>query len=146
MVTAVTNFASETAQNIPESKKGTVIKMKKPKTGDFIIFAVVLLAAIISAVTVFTGAGKEAGFVTVQYDGGKESYPLSGDREVDISSGEYHLTVAIENREVFVKSSDCPDKICKSNRISKNGEVIICAPARVIISLSGEAENDALAG
>ena len=56
-----------------------------------------------------------------------------------------HLTVCIENGEVYVKESKCKDKICeKTGKISKAGASIVCLPQKIVISLGGEGDFDAL--
>lgn len=59
------------------------------------------------------------------------------------------VVVCCENGEVYIKESDCPDKVCiRSGRISKSGEGIICAPNRVAIKIDGKKGNmpDAITG
>lgn len=59
------------------------------------------------------------------------------------------VIICCENGEIFIKESDCPDKVCmRSGRISKSGEGIICAPNRVAVKIDGEKGNvpDAMTG
>ncbi len=60
--------------------------------------------------------------------------------------GGYQLTLCIEGGRAWVDASTCPDLICQHHApISKTGQQIICLPARVVISISGEeAEVDAI--
>ncbi len=73
---------------------------------------------------------------------GKEvgRYSLFENRTVDIpSAGGGENTVMIENGEVSVSSANCPDKICVSHRkISKDGEVIVCLPHKLVVSVEAE--------
>ena len=59
------------------------------------------------------------------------------------------VIICCENGEIFIKESDCPDKVCmRSGRISKSGEGIICAPNRVAVKIDGKKGNapDAMTG
>ena len=48
------------------------------------------------------------------------------------------LVVVVDDGSVYVKSSECPDKICvNKGRISKEYETIVCLPARTIIEVKG---------
>ena len=60
----------------------------------------------------------------------------------------FSLTVVVENGFVRVEDSTCPDLICQNHDpISKAGEQIVCLPARIVVSVTGEeAEIDAYAG
>lgn len=47
--------------------------------------------------------------------------------------------IEIENGQLRVKSSDCPDKICvNTGYISKEGEKIVCLPKKLIIEVKAD--------
>lgn len=58
------------------------------------------------------------------------------------------VTIEIRNRTVAVHSSDCPDKRCvRAGTISRAGEMLICLPNRLVITLTGsEQEADVMTG
>lgn len=68
-------------------------------------------------------------------------YPLEG-------YGGFSLTVMVEKGQVRVEESTCPDLICQNHvPISRAGEQIVCLPARIVVSVTGEeAEADAVVG
>lgn len=68
-------------------------------------------------------------------------YPLEG-------YGGFSLTVVVEKEQVRVEESTCPDLICQNHApISRAGEQIVCLPARIVVSVTGEeAEADAVVG
>ncbi len=68
-------------------------------------------------------------------------YPLEG-------YGGFSLTVVVEKGQVRVEASTCPDLICQNHApISRAGEQIVCLPARVVVSITGEElEADAVVG
>lgn len=112
---------------------------------DFILLAIVLIVGIGGFFLLNSDDKGEIAIIKVNGE------PLA---EMKIED-EYHeatfncVTVCCENKEIYVKDSTCPDKVCvRSGRISKAGECIICAPNRVAIEISGKNENqlDALTG
>lgn len=67
---------------------------------------------------------------------------LSEDAVIDVGSKN---TVVIENGEVFMKSADCPDRLCiRQGRISDSRREIVCLPNRVTVSISGQSEVDSV--
>ena len=59
-------------------------------------------------------------------------YPLEG-------YGGFSLTVIVEKGQVRVEESTCPDLICQNHApISRAGEQIVCLPARLVVSVTGE--------
>lgn len=59
------------------------------------------------------------------------------------------VTVCLENGSVYVKNSDCPDKVCvRSGKLKKSGDCAICVPNGISVEISGEKKNspDAITG
>ena len=57
------------------------------------------------------------------------TYPIEG------TNGEYNL-LHIENGSAYITDASCPDKICeKKGRISHTGEMIVCLPNKVVVSI-----------
>lgn len=71
----------------------------------------------------------------------KDADFLAGSKE-----GAYNLVV-VENGKAYVSEANCANGICKNSKsISKSGEVIICIPHRLVITVvSPEREVDAVA-
>lgn len=54
-----------------------------------------------------------------------------------------HNVVEILEDGVRVYEADCPDQLCvHQGKISKAGEIIVCLPHRLLVSLSGEDGNE----
>lgn len=71
------------------------------------------------------------------------SYPLSADTVLDISTSYGYNRVVIANGAVSVTESDCHNHDCQHfPSISRAGQVIMCLPHRLVISVSGEADDD----
>lgn len=113
--------------------------MKKLFTrADLIIAAVVLLSGL--ALLCFKPSGEgETAIIRVD---GKEY------KKIDLQSTEnFEITVngvviACENKEIYVKSSTCPDKICVgAGHLTKSGQSAVCVPNRVSVEISGKGEG-----
>lgn len=76
-------------------------------------------------------------YVTVRVDGTQIlQVPLSRDGVYPL--GETN-TITVSDGEVRMTHADCPDQICvKTGRISRSGQSIVCAPNRVIVTITGE--------
>ncbi len=116
--------------------------MKKVKLGDIVIISVILL--ITAGVFCFRLFGFESGErVVVSIDGKETEYLLDENRTVNIENGGVKLCVVIENGEVVVTDSNCPEQSCvHMGKISDTGESIACIPARLFVKITGEGEAD----
>ena len=114
---------------------------------DAVVAGAVLVAAL--ALLLFPAfLRREGETLVITTPEGSHTYVLSEDRKIEITSGDIHLTVVIEDGSVYVEHSNCPDGICRaSGRISKGGETILCAPAGVTLSVKGGGDGvDFVAG
>ena len=117
------------------------MKEKILTKADYIL-AVVLLAVGLAAPFAMPKKA-EPKTVTISVDGRTfGSYPIEKDASIDVNGGNL---VVIEGGEVFVKEASCRGLDCvQTGRISKCGQSIICLPNRVVISIEGESELDAV--
>ncbi|MBQ7335443.1 MAG: NusG domain II-containing protein [Clostridia bacterium] len=114
---------------------------------DWILIAVVLLAA--CSLLLFAWLPKSAGSVLlVTTPQGSAEYSLLEDREFSLSSNGVTLTVRIADGAALVTESDCPDGVCRASAsIAKVGEMIVCAPAGIRLTVKGgESDVDFVAG
>ena len=99
--------------------------------------AVLLLALAIFLAPMLTNTS--AGYVKITSDSGEQLVSIFDNNEYSVNSNGYAVTIKIEDREAFVSYSTCPDKVCvNSGKISRAGEVIVCAPALVSVEILGE--------
>ena len=126
--------------------------MKKSETPlfrrmDALIFAFVILLAIILPII---GASKDdPAQLLVSVNGKETAYSLENNRSFSVENENVNLTVEIKDGKVRVTHSDCPDKVCvSSGSISKNGQIIVCAPAMISLRIiDGEGGDfDAITG
>lgn len=119
--------------------------MKKLITkNDLILLLVVLLAGVTGIILVNSAdRGKSAQIIV---DGEiTEIISLDEAYEKELNG----VVICCHKGEIFIKESDCPDKVCvRSGRISKSGEGIICAPNRVAVKIDGKKGDlpDAITG
>ncbi len=98
------------------------------------IILILSLAIIFCLLILMNSLRKDGQTVEITADGESYgTYLLKKDSEIDIMGTN---TLIIKDNEAYMKSADCPDKLCvKSRAIKKKGEQIICLPNKVIISI-----------
>lgn len=109
---------------------------------DFILVGIILAITLI-IFAIFKLNQKDGNFVKVYIDSKEEyCYNFNNDTEVVINSGEnnqFENILVIKNGEAFIKSANCPDKICVAHRkISKTGETIVCLPHKLVVEITNE--------
>lgn len=115
----------------------------RPSRWDaLVVLAVLALAALVAARTLFGASDQSPGGLTVivSVDGEEvERAPLSAYAgEHRYAAGGYTLTVSAEDGTVAVSQSDCPGQDCvHTGPISRAGQSIVCLPARVAVTLTG---------
>ena len=115
--------------------------------GDGVVIgAVLLLSVFLLLGGLLPGEGRE---VEILAKGERiASLSLNEDTVYSLSLEEYHLTVTVRDGKAFVSEADCPDRVClHSGAISRAGDIIVCAPAGVVLRVVGEEGSaDAVAG
>lgn len=113
---------------------------------DLAVFFVALVLAAVFCVGVYSTAFQTNGntvIVTTQNE--TLSFPLNENRTQTIEDGDSALEIQIENGEVRVSSSNCRGQDCvHSPAISRAGQVILCAPQRILITISSTSAPDAV--
>lgn len=106
---------------------------------DFILIAVIIVAASASALLTTYVQRTDGAAVRVAIDGVfYGEYPLSEDRSVSIDEKYGHNRLVIENGSAYMAEADCPDGYCMEYKpISRGGETIICLPHRLVVEVTG---------
>lgn len=117
--------------------------IKKTIKNDIIlVFSLLVLAGALWLGIYLTRT--EGSYAVVSVDGTEIAcYPLSEDREVAIEgvNGGTNL-LFIQDGKARMEEASCPDKICiRQGEIFRTGETITCLPNRVLITITGEAEE-----
>ena len=111
--------------------------MSKRRRMDFILIAVVMLIALISAVIVYLTHNK-GDMAVIKVDGNiVNELSLSDNTTITIEGYQGGSnTVSIIDGKAYVSEADCPDEICvKTGGISRAGETIVCLPHRVVVEI-----------
>lgn len=106
---------------------------------DLLLIGTILLSALIIFI-IFKLNLKDGNKVKVIVDSKeKYCYNFNNNAEVEIKTGDGINVLVIENGEAYIKSANCPDKICVSHRkISKVGETIVCLPHKLVVEIVNE--------
>ena len=112
---------------------------------DVILFAVLILTAVIFAVIYYITAGhtSNGAVCEISVDGkAVQTVDLSGpDYEFALAQNQ-NIRFSVKNHAIAFIASDCPDKICvKTGYISHTGQAAACLPNRVIIRITGADGN-----
>ncbi len=102
------------------------------KKADITVFAVIIALCIAGGVFIFA-INKNASEVIIKQENNIIcTLPINKNCEYSVGGN----VVVIENGKVYMKSADCPDKLCvKHKKISKHNETIVCLPNRVVIEV-----------
>lgn len=115
---------------------------KRIKPADIILICSLIVFSITLILTKPLLQENPARFVITHLEDRSYEYSLHQNQTLLLSNNGYDLSVVIEDGTVFVQSSNCRDQICVSSKpISKKGEIIVCAPAKISIKLSGEGDD-----
>ncbi len=113
------------------------------KKADVFIAAVVIAISLTGYfLTGFAASGKEK-MVVIESEGKIfAQYPMTENITVDVKG---HNKVEITPEYVRVVYADCPDKIdVRQGKISTPGSLIVCAPNKMTVRITGESEIDAV--
>ncbi|NOZ62596.1 MAG: NusG domain II-containing protein [Calditrichaeota bacterium] len=114
-------------------------------TGDkilviFLVFASLASMALLRAGQE-TGSAVEIKIKNAPY----ATLPLNQDTTFTVTGAIGETQIAIAGSRVRVLKSDCRQKICvKTGWVSRSGELIVCVPNQVVISVIGKKKEDYL--
>lgn len=110
-----------------------------------LIFSVVLILSLlavgVSSYFIIESTRSVGDTVIVTINGDKVAeYSLKENREYSLNSGTNILV--IENGKAYMKSADCPDKVCVHQRkIYRVGERIVCLPNKLMAEVVGDGDE-----
>lgn len=119
-------------------------------SGDiFVILSILLFCAILIGGTwIYSRKNKnKPPYVRITQDGKvlleKDLREFSDPTEYRIDSDHGHMVIFISSEKVYVKDSDCPDKICMhQGDLTSPGDGAVCLPNRVVIEIVSADEDD----
>jgi hypothetical protein len=117
---------------------------------DKLLIGVILFFASAALLVLYSlSPGGESKSATVRIHGRiVKTLELSGDEErrtFEIEGSIGDSVIQVEGARVRILNSPCPDKICvKQGWVEKPGEVIICVPNEISVSVEGDDGVDAI--
>lgn len=104
-------------------------------------FIVILICLCLSALLFALKPNENGNEAVIRVDG-KEYKTVdingAGTEELTVNG----VTVAYGGGEIYIKDSDCRDKICvNAGHLSKKGQSAICAPNRVSVEIKSDGKN-----
>lgn len=114
------------------------------KRGDIIFVAALVLLSAFLMLGTTVGTRQPAEYVVISSNGKNLAViPLDENRVFEIDDGEHSNSVVIKDRAVYIAEASCPDKLCIAcGAISKNGELIICLPNRLVVRIASNVPTD----
>ena len=114
----------------------------RPNGWDILTTGAVLALAVACGVLVWGRSGGGAAAAVVSVDGAEVERialdRLTGVEERTYANNGYTLHVTFGPEGAEVTSSDCPTQDCvHTGAISRDGQSIVCLPARIVIQLEG---------
>ncbi|HHU90649.1 MAG TPA: NusG domain II-containing protein [Clostridiaceae bacterium] len=112
----------------------------KLRYGDYIVFFVIVLVAVLFGVSFFENHTDEKIAVISQNNIVIDRIELNKISEpylIDYS-GNYPGTIEVNNGRIRFLHADCPDQVCvNTGWIDKPGQIAVCLPAGIIIKIEG---------
>ncbi len=117
------------------------------KWGDALVIGLILCLA--SFLFLIRAPGSDGAGVAVITRDGKvlERIALGANGQTlhFIVDGDYHNEIMVSGGRICFSESDCPDKVCvHTGWLSKPGQTAVCLPNRVVITIEGAAQLDAV--
>ncbi len=118
-------------------------------TGDKILASSLILISILSFAIL--KAVNRPGQIAVIKVENQQKFSKNLNRDEKFGAGGYigETTIEIVNKAIRVVSSDCPQRLCvRQGSITRTGEIIVCVPNKLTISIEGRRKNkfDAVTG
>ena len=117
------------------------------KKGDFLIFGLIIVVVITAAIG-FYRTPLAASTVTIYVDSREyATYTISEgyEKEIIVKTDYGYNQVTLDSGTVAISDSDCPNYDCvQMGTISQAGDMLICLPHKLMITLEGGDSIDAL--
>jgi len=108
------------------------------RIGDWVVLAFFLCVCVFSFAYIYSGKGVGKRFQVIVSGKKTGVFPLSEDGVKVVQTRLGRLVVRVSGGSVFVESAPCKKKVCMGmGAISREGEVVVCAPGGVIIEVVG---------
>ncbi len=109
------------------------------KLGDVILMVLLLVTAICLLLLPRLKETAATAEIVMAETGQVKTVSLNIDADYEILSRGISLLISVRDGEISVAHADCPDGICTNTPpISRPGQSIVCAPAGVVVRITGE--------
>ena len=117
--------------------------MKKRISRNDVIFLAILLAVVTVFLVIYERTGTRADAGACVRGSVYGTYALGEEQEIPIvQDGVTTNVLTIRDGRADMTEADCPDKLCVHQKaISKNHEMIVCLPNKVVVEVTGSEEN-----
>lgn len=106
--------------------------------------AVCISVVLLAAMLLIPSRSAEASTVLVRTAEGETYYALDRDFSKTVISAGHTLTLEIKDGGVRIADSDCPDGLCVAGGWAyDSSELLVCAPAEVLVRIQGTGGDDA---
>lgn len=120
--------------------KGDILLQLKPRAGDFVIIAVIIITAVLMALLFLENDSIEKVAIISHNNTVLDIVRLDlldGHYTFDYQ-GEYPGTIEAERGKIRFSHAECPDKVCvRTGWISRPGQIAVCLPAGIIVKIEG---------
>lgn len=112
------------------------MESNKKKKNDWLLAGILLGAAFLSFAVLRIASAPGEQVVVMVNDALYASLPLRQDARLEITGEGGTNWLVVENGEAWVSQADCSNQICvNTGKISQVGEVIVCLPHKVVITI-----------
>ncbi|MCR4779113.1 MAG: NusG domain II-containing protein [Lachnospiraceae bacterium] len=117
--------------------------MGKRRRNELILVGLIVLLAAGFFIYKKVAPAKKGSEVVVSVFGREYArFPLNENREFPISYLNNLNLLVIEDGYAYIKEASCPDGLCvHQGKINKSGEIIVCLPNEVVITVEGPEDS-----
>lgn len=117
------------------------------KKWDWVIIIMLIVISLIPLGIILKNENFQGDYYVLISVNGEDYEKLELNKENDevirIENGNYVNEICINGREVYMKETNCPDRVCsRQGKISKVGESIVCLPNKIFIEIKRETESE----
>lgn len=117
------------------------------KKWDWVIIIMLIVISLIPLGIILKNENFQGDYYVLISVNGEDYEKLELNKENDevirIENGNYVNEICINGREVYMKETNCPDRVCsRQGKISKVGESIVCLPNKLFIEIKRETESE----
>ncbi|MCR5686773.1 MAG: NusG domain II-containing protein [Lachnospiraceae bacterium] len=111
------------------------------KKRDLLLILIMLTVSLLGMIPALnSGSGRAYVYADGKLYG---TYDLSEPQDIELVSRDGIINrIRIENGYAYMNYATCPGRQCMAGRISKNGETICCAPAKVLVVIRSEDDTE----